>query len=281
MATRKIIEIDEAMCNGCGNCISGCAEGALQLVNGKAKLVKEQFCDGFGDCIGTCPTGALTITERESDEFDVAATRDNLLKTQGEDAVRRMDMANAAHDRGEHPKPPVPAEAPAPHHHGGGGGCPGTRMRMASPETPAAKSTPTASATGGQMVRSDLEQWPVQLHLVQPGAPFFKNKELAILSTCSPIASADVHWRFIRGRGIVVACPKLDQTDPYVDKLAGILREPSIPKAIVVRMEVPCCGGLSMIAQEAVRKSGRTDLILEEVTIGLTGDLLSTRILNA
>ncbi len=277
MATRKIIEIDEDMCNGCGNCITGCAEGALQLVDGKAKLVKEQFCDGFGDCIGTCPTGALTIVERDADDFDVEATRENLRQTQGEEAVKRMDEANIAHDRGEHPAPPPAAPAPRPH---GGGGCPGSRMRMAAPAAAAAPATPTTSPAGGQMVRSDLEQWPVQLHLVQPGAPFFSNKELAILSTCSPIASADAHWRFIRGRGIVVACPKLDQTDPYVDKLAGILQDTTIPKAIIVRMEVPCCGGLTMIAQEAVRRSGRTDLILEEVTVGLNGDIQATRTLT-
>lgn len=279
MATRKIIEIDEEKCTGCGDCITGCAEGALQLVDGKAKLVKEQFCDGFGDCIGTCPTGALTITEREADEFDEEATRENLRKTQGEEAVRRMDEANAAHDRGEHPAPPpAPAPAPAPHAHGGGG-CPGSRMRMASPAAAAAPAS-TATPAGGQMVRSDLEQWPVQLHLVQPGAPFFSNKELAIISTCSPVASADAHWRFIRGRGIVVACPKLDQTDPYVDKLAGILQDTTIPKAIVVRMEVPCCGGLTMIAQEAVRRSGRTDLVLEEVTVALNGDIRGTKTLS-
>jgi NAD-dependent dihydropyrimidine dehydrogenase PreA subunit len=277
MATRKIIEIDEELCNGCGNCISGCAEGALQLINGKARLVKEQFCDGFGDCIGTCPTGALTISERESDAFSIEATRENLLKTQGADAVRRMDEANEAHDRGEHPAQPTPAPAPAQH----GGGCPGTRMRMASPDKPVAKPTSTAAPTGGQMVRSDLEQWPVQLHLVQPGAPFFDNKEMVVLSTCSPIASADVHWRFIRGRSIVVACPKLDQTEPYTDKLAGIWQNTTIPKAIIVRMEVPCCGGLTMIAEEALRRSGRTDLVLEEVTVGLTGDILGSRILNA
>ncbi len=276
MAIRKIIEIEEDKFNGCGNCITGCAEGALQLIDGKARLVKEQFCDGFGDCIGTCPTGALTIVERNADEFDEEATRTNLRETQGEEAVRLMDEANAAHERGEHP---APAPAPAslrPH----GGGCPGTRMRMASADKPAAAPTPTAAPAGGQMVRSDLEQWPVQLHLVQPGAPFFSNKELAILSTCSPIASADAHWRFIRGRGIVVACPKLDQTDPYVDKLAAILQDRTIPKAIIVRMEVPCCGGLSMIAQEAVRRSGRTDLVLEEVTVGLNGDIQATRTLS-
>lgn len=197
MATRTIITIDEETCNGCGNCITGCAEGALQLVNGKAKLVKEQFCDGFGDCIGTCPTGALTLVEREVPEFD-----------------------------------------------------------------------------------PDLQQWPVQLHLVQPGAPFFKNKEMAILSTCSPIASADVHWRFMRGRSIVVACPKLDRTEPYAGKLSQIFQEPTIPKALIVRMEVPCCGGLTRIVQEAHRLSGRRDLVIEEVTVGLDGTVVSSHILD-
>jgi len=280
MATRKIITIDEAKCNGCGNCITGCAEGALQLVNGKAKLVKEQFCDGFGDCIGTCPTGALTIVERDVPEFDVEAVRRNLLETQGIEAVRRMDDANAAHDRGEHPGHPAAPEAPAPHAHHGGG-CPGMRMRMPAAGTAIPAATPAATAgLPGQMVRSDLQQWPVQLHLVQPGAPFFKNKELAILSTCSPIASADVHWRFMRGRSIVVACPKLDRTEPYAAKLAAIFQEPTIPKALVVRMEVPCCGGLTRIVQEAYRLCGRRDLVIEEITVGLDGNVLSSQLLE-
>jgi len=274
MATRKIITIDEEKCNGCGNCTTGCAEGALQMVNGKAKLVKEQFCDGFGDCIGTCPTGALKIVERDADEFDVEATRQNLLLSQGIEAVRRMDAANAAHDRSEHPAPPAPRPA-APQAHGGG--CPGTRMRMASPA--AKPSAPTSSAGAGmpgQLMPSALEQWPVQLHLVQPGAPFFANKEMAILSTCSPIASADVHWRFMKGRSVVVACPKLDRTEPYAAKLGEIFKEPTIPKAIIVRMEVPCCGGLTHIVQEARQRSGRQDLVVEEVTVGLDGTVMGT-----
>lgn len=274
MATRKIITIDEDKCNGCGNCITGCAEGALQLVNGKAKLVKEQFCDGFGDCIGTCPTGALQIVERDADEFDVEATRQNLLLNQGIEAVRRMDAANAAHDRGEHPAaPPPPAPRMAAHAHGGG--CPGTRMRMAAPDAKPSVPTPAAGLPG-QIMPSALEQWPVQLHLVQPGAPFFQHKEMAILSTCSPIASADVHWRFMKGRSVIVACPKLDRTEPYAAKLGEIFKDPTIPKAIIVRMEVPCCGGLTHIVQEARQRSGRQDLVVEEVTVGLDGTVLGT-----
>ncbi len=280
MATRKIITIDEDKCNGCGNCITGCAEGALQLVDGKAKLVKEQFCDGFGDCIGHCPTGALAIVERAADDFDSEATRRNLLETQGIEAVRRMDEANAAHDRGEHP--PVPAMPPAPAAHPPhSGGCPGMRMRM--PDLSRKAAAPAPAAIGnlpGKMMPSALEQWPVQLALVQPGAPFFSHKEIAILSTCSPIASADVHWRFMLGRSVVVACPKLDRTETYAAKLGEILKDSSIPKALIVRMEVPCCGGLTRIVREAHHLSGRKDLAIEEVTVGLDGVILSSTLLD-
>jgi NAD-dependent dihydropyrimidine dehydrogenase PreA subunit len=259
---REIIKIDEDLCNGCGDCITGCAEGALQLVDGKAKLVKEQFCDGFGDCIGTCPTGALTIVEEEADEFSEGAVKSHLLETQGEDAVRRMEAAAKVHADKEKPGHP-----PA-------GGCPGTRMRVGKGD---AAAKPATGGATGHAIQSDLQQWPVQIHLVQPGAPFFKNKELVILSTCSPIASADVHWRFIRGRGVVVGCPKLDDTESYAEKLGSILSDTSIPKVIVVRMEVPCCGGLSMIAKKAVELSGRSDLIAEEVTVGLDGDIKDSK----
>lgn len=271
MATRKIIKIDEALCNGCGNCITGCAEGALQLVNGKAKLVKDQFCDGFGDCIGTCPTGALTIVEREATEFDADATRRNLLETKGMEAVKRMDEANAAHAR-EAGTPPTQAASPPQ------GGCPGMRVRVPDGTKAAAKAAPSTHAEmPASVLNSELQQWPVQLHLVQPGAPFFKDRELAILSTCSPVASADVHWRFIRGRSVVVACPKLDNTGPYVEKLTGIFQETTIPKVIVVRMEVPCCGGLTRMVTDAYRQCGRDDLVVEEVTVGLDGNILGTK----
>jgi ferredoxin len=264
MPTRQIITIDDEKCNGCGNCVTGCAEGALQIVNGKAKLVKEQFCDGFGDCIGTCPTDALKIEERESDEFDMNAVKQHLQETQGEEAVHRMEQASQRHANTEHT--PHPMTPPA-------GGCPGTRMRF-NQNADTKKEPTTASGMPGHINESDLQQWPVQIHLVQPGAPFFKNKELAVLSTCSPIASADLHWRFIRGRGVVVGCPKLDQTEGYPEKLGEILKDPTIPKVIVVRMEVPCCGGLIAIVKEAVRLSGRTDLEFEEVTVGLNGDIV-------
>jgi NAD-dependent dihydropyrimidine dehydrogenase PreA subunit len=258
---RKIIKIDDALCNGCGHCITACAEGALELVDGKAKIVKDLLCDGFGDCIGECPTGALTIEERDCDPFDPQAVEGHLLASSGQAAVDRKKAAAARHAVGKPAPPP-----PLPH----GGGCPGSRMRTGTAETDAA---PTTGGVGmpGQVIKSDLQQWPVQLHLVSPGAPFFVNRELVVLSTCAPIASADTHWRYIRGRGVVVACPKLDRTEPYTDKLAAILRDRTIPRVIVLRMEVPCCGGLTRMVEQAVAQSGRTDLAFEEVVVAVDG----------
>lgn len=234
---RKIIEIDEEECNGCGACVTGCAEGALKIVNGKAKLVNDVFCDGLGACIGECPTGALKIIEREAPEFDEAAVRKHIQKK----------------------TPPA-------------GGCPGMKLRFAEPSK-VAKSKVEGQGVSGQVIPSELNQWPTQLHLVPVEAPFFKNRELVVLSTCSPSASPDVNWRFIRGRAIAIACPKLDRTEGYVEKLAAILASNGIPKVIIVRMEVPCCGGLTMITKEAVRRSGCKDLIVEEAVIGLDGEL--------
>lgn len=241
---RKIIEIDEARCNGCGVCVTGCAEGALQIVNGKAKLVSEVFCDGLGACIGECPTGALKIVEREAQEFDEAVVEQHLGKP--------IPKPNA---------PPV-------------GGCPGMQIRFEQQKMGA---KPSASEMPGQVIRSELNQWPTQLHLVPVEAPFFKNRELVVLSTCSPSASPDVNWCFIRGRAIAIACPKLDRTEGYVEKLAGILKSNGIPKVIIVRMEVPCCGGLTRIVREAATLSGRTDLIIEEATVALNGEILETK----
>jgi len=254
---RKIINIDEELCDGCGECVVGCSEGALQIIDGKAKLVKEDFCDGFGDCIGTCPTGALTIEEREAKDFDEEGVKKHLRENFGKEAVVKMEEAQKKHKEKEAPKQEF-------------GGCPGMKVHMKE----ATPKKPSLSQGTGQVIPSELNHWPVQLHLVRPEAPFFKDKELVVLSTCSPVASADVHWRYLRGRSTVIACPKLDNTTPYAEKLSGILKEPSIPKVIIVRMEVPCCGGLTMLLEEALKKSGRKDVVIEEHVVGLNGELL-------
>jgi len=262
---RKIIEINEELCTGCGDCVIGCAEGALQIVDGKAKVVKEEFCDGFGDCIGTCPTGALKIVERDAKSYNVEATREHVLKTGGKEALKRFDKANKEHD--EKTKKSIPM------------GCPGLKVRMASATEASTPVPTTGKLITEQVIRSDLTQWPVQLHLVQPTSPFFDGKELVILSTCSPVASPDVHWRFVRGRSVVVACPKLDKTEGYIEKLAGIFAQNNIPKILIIRMTVPCCGGLSMIVRKANNLSGKTNLIIEEVTIDINGDFVKSEML--
>ena len=262
---RKIININEELCDGCGNCVTGCSEGALQIIDGKAKLVKEQFCDGFGDCIGDCPTGALEVVEKDSEDFNLDATVRHLSETQGIEAVWRMTEAQKRHQ---------PAPAVQEVH---GGGCPGSRMKIMEK-----REVPKPADTGyiPQAIPSELTQWPVQLHLVHPAAPFFKDKELVFMSTCGPITSADVHWKFLRGRSVIVGCPKLDDTSHYAAKLGMILQEPSIPRVHVVRIEVPCCGGLTSITQEAVRLSGRNDIEILEHTLGTDGTMRPPKVIS-
>lgn len=287
--TRDIIEINEALCDGCGDCVVGCSEGAIQIINGKAKLVREDFCDGFGDCVAVCHSGALKVIKRDAAAFDDEATRAHLLRTQGPDALRRYEEAQRRHDGtpGTEARPAMPANI--------GGGCPGSAARelrpaalhvvpsalQVVPSQAASTSAPSAASTASSaqpvLIPSELGQWPVQLHLVQPGAPFFRDREMLVMSTCGPIASAEVHQRYLRGRSVVVACPKLDNTAPYAQKLAAIMQDTSIPKVVVVIMEVPCCRGLSMIVEQALAISGRENLVVEEHVLSLEGAIKSIR----
>jgi ferredoxin len=271
---RKIIEINEELCDGCEECITDCAEGALAMVNGKAKVVKEQYCDGFGDCVKACHTGALVVVEREAEEFDMDATREYLQETQGVGAVERLEQAHDRHMADV-------KQTVATGGNGGaapmGGGCPGSQMRVLQPQSQAPAPQPTAGSMPAQVNPSELTQWPIQIHLVPPSAPFFQDRELIIMNTCGPLASADVHWRYLRGRGVVVGCPKLDNTGPYAEKLGQILQMNNIPKVTVVRMEVPCCGGLTAITEQAVQISGRTDIEMQEDILGVDGALRISR----
>jgi NAD-dependent dihydropyrimidine dehydrogenase PreA subunit len=300
MATRKIIRIDEDLCNGCGDCVVGCAEGALKIVAGKAKLVREDFCDGFGDCIGTCPTGALVIEERDCDDYDHAAVREHVATTRGEAGLAAFVSAAARH--GSRPEdatnilepllsPGVSSKGPeasSPQSSPSRGGqCPGSQMRVL-PRTGDGFLPPIPHPSAGTgedpnppVIRPELTQWPIQLHLINPAAPFLKDRELAVLATCAPVAMPDSNWRYVRGRAIALACPKLDRTEPYVDKLTAILREPSIPRAVVVRMEVPCCSGLTAMVMDAAARTGRDDLEVVEETIGLQGELKKRQVVRA
>jgi ferredoxin len=261
---RTIIRIDSEKCDGCGLCVSACHEGAIALRDGKAVLAKEQYCDGLGDCLGECPRGAITLEEREAPAFVTPPAQAAVV---GSVKAPLSEGAQGADGCGCEEKLPSL----------GAGGCPGSRVRV---QEKAAAPSPAVTAGAGLPARvnpSDLSHWPVQLHLVPVRAPFFGDRELVVLSTCAPVASADVHWRFLRGRAVVIACPKLDRTEPYVEKLAAIFAQNPIPKVLVVRMSVPCCGGLTHIVRDALHLSGRTDLVIEEVTVDLDGTILSTR----
>ncbi|MHA1265995.1 MAG: ATP-binding protein [Candidatus Helarchaeota archaeon] len=239
---RKIIKIDESLCTGCGNCIPECQEQALILVdtpNGKkARLVKEIYCDGLGACLGACPTGALTIEEREAEPFDHEATQKFMT---------------------ESTKPsPEPSSIELKFT-----GCPGSQTIQwdSLPSTPQMDSR----------IPSCLQQWPVQLHLVSPSAPYFKNAELVFIADCVPFAYPNLHQDFLKGKAIAVCCPKLDDIRTYSTKIANIIKI-AHPKSIqVVHMTVPCCFGLIAIVEDAIKQAG-SDLPIKEVIINLKGE---------
>jgi len=219
VAVRTIIRIDRGKCTGCGLCVPDCEEGALQIVDGKACLVKEIYCDGLGDCLGACPEGALTLEDREAEAFDEVAVNEHL-----------------EHLRSAKTEDPLPC------------GCPGSAVRaVEATMTVGGGSRPSASA---------LAQWPVQLNLVPPGAPFLQGADILVCADCVPFAMANVHSRFMAGRAVLVGCPKLDDAAHYRAKLEQIFREAQPKSVTVLRMEVPCCGGLTQLVQEAYRASG-------------------------
>ena len=230
---RKIIKIDESKCNGCGLCAAACHEGAIGMVNGKAKLLREDYCDGLGDCLPACPTGAITFEEREAPAYDHAAVL----------------AAKAAQQT---------AGAPLPC------GCPRTASRVIRREE-----RPAASGE----IPSELRQFPVQLKLVPVRAPYFDGADLLIAADCTAFAYGAFHRDFIRGRVVLVGCPKLDEGD-YTEKLAAILAANEIRSVTVVRMEVPCCGGIQRAAEAAVAASGRK-IPLKVSVIGIDGQLRS------
>jgi Pyruvate/2-oxoacid:ferredoxin oxidoreductase delta subunit len=214
MTLRKIVKIDEDLCDGCGECVPSCAEGAIQVIDGKAKLVSEVYCDGLGACLGECPQDAISLEEREADEFDEAAVEKHLAKK-------------------NEPSPPV--DVPC--------GCPGSAMQSFGP-----KAEPGLAPVQSQ---SALSQWPVQLMLVPPGAPFLKQADLLICADCVPFCVPDFHSRYLAGRAVLVACPKLDNLDFYKEKLKQIFAEAQPTSITVLRMEVPCCGGIVQAVIEA------------------------------
>jgi NAD-dependent dihydropyrimidine dehydrogenase PreA subunit len=228
---RKIIEIDEDKCTGCGQCVTGCAEGALAIIDGKAKIVRDMFCDGLGACIGHCPEDALHIIEREADDFDEEAAMEHVRK-----------MGGVGHHSGC-PSAQVTTRTP------GHGGCPSAGMMQMEP---CAKANVPSSQAG-----SALSHWPIQIRLIPPHAPFLQDADLLIAGDCCPVATPDFHARFLAGRTIMLGCPKFDNAGEYVERLTQVFAQNRINSVTVLEMEVPCCSGLSRIVSQALAQSGR------------------------
>ncbi|PNU19950.1 4Fe-4S ferredoxin [Geothermobacter hydrogeniphilus] len=232
---REVVKIDEEKCNGCGECVPACAEGAIQIIDGKAKLLADNLCDGLGACLGECPMDAISIEQREADEFDEEAVEAHLGKT-------------------------------APEAHAPTGGCSSAAVKSfassAGQVTAEAPSRP-----------SQLRQWPVELQLVPPTAPFLQGADVLLVADCVPFAYADFHKDFLAGKALLVACPKLDDTGPYLDKLTTMLQQSHLRRLTVIHMEVPCCGGLVALARQAIAASG-VEVPFETIKIGIQGDRL-------
>ena len=235
MVLRNIVQIDEKKCNGCGLCIPNCAEGALQIVDGKARLVKDVYCDGLGACLGKCPQDAITIIQREAKEFDKEAAEEHMKKQQ-----------------------------PASHM-----ACPSTKPAQFESEQ-----KEEVALNRLERMQSRISNWPYQLKLLPPNAPFFENADLLIAADCVPFAYADFHEDMLKNRILAIGCPKLDDVSLYRNKLAAIFRESNIRSITVVNMEVPCCFGLKRIVQEAMELAGKNVPLTQE-TISIKGEKLS------
>ena len=265
MATRKIIEIDRDLCNGCGLCTEACAEGALVLDDeNKAVLAKEIFCDGMGACLDVCPVDALKIIERDSEEYDPKATYDHVLKTKGKEAAAHVYGVGCDHD---HPETSTQSDEKSQTQQSGMGGCPGSMSREIHRNTEVA----AQKAVYGN---SELTQWPIQLHLVSPFAPYFNNSDLLIAADCTAFTLGSFHQNLLKGKKLIIACPKLDDTSNYVQKLAEILKNNTIYSLTVATMVVPCCSGLDYMIDQAVELSG-TNINVKKVKVGIDGELIT------
>lgn len=276
MAKRKIIKIDEDKCNGCGLCIPNCPEGALQIIDGKVRLISDLFCDGLGACIGHCPQGAIDIEEREASPYDEKKVMANIVK-QGKNTI----IAHLSHLK-EHNEFGYLKEAmdylkeksvkinleEITHavHSGSGGGCPGSRMVDSRK-----KEKPEKGEVSSRKNESQLETWPVQLKLVPAFAPFLNGADILIAADCVPFAYADFHENLLKGRILLVGCPKLDDVSYYKEKISQIIKNNDIKSITYAHMEVPCCFGLLPVIKEAISESGKK-IHFKDVNISIKGE---------
>jgi len=248
---RKIVEIDTERCNGCGQCVPACAEGAMQIIDGKAKLISDVYCDGLGACLGECPQDALRVIERAADEFDDA------------EVEKHLQASSTSHSAAADSRTT---------------GCPSARTRILS----SAQKNHTGAETAGTAERQEsaLGHWPVQIRLVQPGAAFLNNADLLIAADCTPIAYPDFHKDFLQGKAVMIGCPKFDDADAYIEKFARIFKTANIKSVTVVVMEVPCCQGLPVIIKEGMELAGK-NMPIEKIVISAEGEVLQRGLLAA
>lgn len=274
MKKRKIIKIDEEKCNGCGQCIPNCPEGALQVIDGKARIISDLFCDGLGACIGYCPQGAISIEERDAEPYNEKKVMENIIR-QGKKVIKEHLIHLREHRQNEYLKEAMEflrernIEVPEGIYDGEGhiSGCPGAKVmdfrknEGISPKTHIAHRGVSA-----------LQQWPIQIMLVPPFAPYLDNADLLISADCVPFAYPDFHTHLLEGKILLVGCPKLDDVDFYQEKITQIFKNNHISSVTCVHMEVPCCFGLVNIVKEAISRSGK-DIPFREITITIKGEI--------
>ena len=262
MAVRKMVKIDEEKCNGCGLCVPACAERALAIIDGKARLISETHCDGLGACLGECPRGAITIEEREAAEFDEETVKAHLQK----EPVAAEKVHSHACQSADHTGPMA--------------ACPSARVltfnrpRTNLQKPPSGPDGPAVWCSEEAPPTSELTNWPIQLTLVPPDAPYFANAHLLLAADCAAFTYADFHREFLKDKALLIGCPKLDDPEFYRDKLTQVLQRSSIKRLTVVHMEVPCCYGLVQLAKEAIAASGK-DIPFEDITIGINGEKIN------
>lgn len=283
---RTIINIDEDLCNGCGLCVESCHEGALQMIDGKARIISDLYCDGLGACIAECPVDAITLEEREAEPYDEIKVMERIAP-KGEATIIAHLNHLIDHNQYEYVKQGInyvkennldvdlsklknfnSEEKDMEDTTNNEGGCPGAKMMSFNKQD----SENSVSTTSPQS--SELKQWPVQLHLVNPQAPYFQNADVLLAADCVAFASGEFHSKFLKGKSLAIACPKLDTgMDIYVEKLASMIDNANINTLTVMIMEVPCCGGLLQIAKQAAAKASRK-IPIKKIIIGIKGDVI-------
>lgn len=245
---RKIIQIDEELCDGCGLCVPDCAEGSLIIENGKAKLVEDKLCDGLGACLGACPQGALKIIERPADEFDEEAVEEYL-------AGKKQEEQKAV------PAAPVAA----------GGGCPSAKLQTFAPQSACQSANIPKAAAGGD---SALSHWPIQIRLIPPTAPFLKNADVLIAADCTAVAVPGFQEKYLQNKVVMMGCPKFDDAEGYIQKFADIIEEADLKSITILIVEVPCCSAMNVIVKRAFEKAGKS-VPVEQITVSTRGEELA------